>query len=859
MNYLQLLKTKIVNFGLLKILFLLLTICLVIYLRTYNIFTYPYYENDEGTYLSQAWAVTELNKLAPYTYWYDHAPLGWMILGFMSKIFGGYNLFGNAMNTGRFFILILNFITTIYLFLITKKITNNYYMALASVLFFSILPLASYHQRRIFLDNIMVTVFSGSLFYVLGSSLRLKTIIGSGLLFGMSMMTKESALVFLPGIAFLLYTGLGQKQKFIGSTLWSMMVGSIVSLYILLAIFKTELFPSSNKVSLIGTLGFHLGRKKNLPFWQKGSDFMDVFDGWMLYDSNSVYILLTVLGLSIVYLIFNFKNRYVLGISLLNLTYILFLIRGGIVLQLYIIPLVFLLSILFGMMLSSVVNYLKTQNFGFRVANLVVLIALIPLVTFSSNATYNLFNKDEVSAYQSAVDWFRANVNSDSKIIIDCGIFPQMHFPEKGQKVFKNADWYWKASYDPEIRTEKLKDNPENVDYLLSTFQFQDDVIAGGQPFTREVFVESKKIQTYVNGKFESTILKMVKNKPQIIKDSWSSYRRKYVKSGAVLGDDKTNRIVSTNQANAMTFAVLGDDKYGFDQVWNWTRSNMQRQEDKLFYSEIKNGVVTNSQSRSDAEVDIALALYMASTKWNNSAYLEQAKEIINELWNSRVLVLNGKRTLIPFITQVEKSYELINPSMFSPAHFRIFEIINPEQKWSDLSYETYELISSILKKYHFIPNYVLFDYKTNEWRDAEEVMGKSSSEGGYEAQKLYWRLNLDKTLFGNTQGQGLFKQQLEFYQEQYKQYGIIASSYNQNKQAVENYESTASDAGIYNMMDLANTKDKDLFWRDKFIERVDLEKLIFDPNNDINNQYWGIVTMANRKNLFKDLINLKK
>ena len=36
--------------------------------------------DDEGTYASQAWSVTHLRALAPYTYWYDHPPLGWLVL-----------------------------------------------------------------------------------------------------------------------------------------------------------------------------------------------------------------------------------------------------------------------------------------------------------------------------------------------------------------------------------------------------------------------------------------------------------------------------------------------------------------------------------------------------------------------------------------------------------------------------------------------------------------------------------------------------------------------------------------------------------------------------------------------------------
>ena len=48
--------------------------------HAWNMFEFPYYESDEGTYLAQAWSVFHLGQLAPYTYWYDHPPLGWLVI-----------------------------------------------------------------------------------------------------------------------------------------------------------------------------------------------------------------------------------------------------------------------------------------------------------------------------------------------------------------------------------------------------------------------------------------------------------------------------------------------------------------------------------------------------------------------------------------------------------------------------------------------------------------------------------------------------------------------------------------------------------------------------------------------------------
>src|ERR1019366_845318 len=71
-----------------------------------NMFHYPYYEDDEGTYLSQAWAVLHLGRLTYYTYWYDHAPAGWIQIALWTAITGIFRPLGSAMDYGRILMLL---------------------------------------------------------------------------------------------------------------------------------------------------------------------------------------------------------------------------------------------------------------------------------------------------------------------------------------------------------------------------------------------------------------------------------------------------------------------------------------------------------------------------------------------------------------------------------------------------------------------------------------------------------------------------------------------------------------------------------------------------------------------------------
>jgi len=93
--------------------------------HAFNMFRFPYYENDEGVYISQAWSIVTQGKLAPYTYWYDHAPAGWMLIALWAKLTGGFFTFGASVNSGRMLMLVLHLASTVLLYYCTKKFCHK--------------------------------------------------------------------------------------------------------------------------------------------------------------------------------------------------------------------------------------------------------------------------------------------------------------------------------------------------------------------------------------------------------------------------------------------------------------------------------------------------------------------------------------------------------------------------------------------------------------------------------------------------------------------------------------------------------------------------------------------------------------
>src|SRR3989344_9041562 len=108
---------------------------------------FPSYVEDEGTYMSQAWSFLSYGRLAPYTYWYDHAPLGWILIASWNLITFGFFTFGISVASGRVLMLVIHLVSTYLLFKITKILTTKTWPAIVSSLVFSLSPLAIIYQR----------------------------------------------------------------------------------------------------------------------------------------------------------------------------------------------------------------------------------------------------------------------------------------------------------------------------------------------------------------------------------------------------------------------------------------------------------------------------------------------------------------------------------------------------------------------------------------------------------------------------------------------------------------------------------------------------------------------------------------
>src|SRR5260221_4364024 len=178
-----------------------------------NMFNYPHYEQDEGTYLMYAWAVTR-GMISPYAYGYGHPPLAWIQIAGWVQLTGGFSTFGNALNSGRVLMLLIAVAATLLVYLIARHLGASFVVCLLGGAFFAFSPLSITFQRELLLDNFAAFWFLVSLYLIIRGKSHLFSIVGAALSFGISLLSKEVVIILFPLMVYVvwLYTTRFQRK-----------------------------------------------------------------------------------------------------------------------------------------------------------------------------------------------------------------------------------------------------------------------------------------------------------------------------------------------------------------------------------------------------------------------------------------------------------------------------------------------------------------------------------------------------------------------------------------------------------------------------------------------------------------------
>lgn len=829
----------------------------------YNMFNFPYYENDEGVYLSQAWSLINHGQLAPYTYWYDHAPAGWILMSLWVKLTGGFFTFGNAINTGRVFMLLLHLATAGLLFYSAKKLSGSLFAGMVAVLIFSLSPLAIYFQRRVLLDNIMIFWVILSLSFLLTKNFRLSSLILSAITFGIAVLTKEIAIYFLPAFLYILLSREAITNKAFSLVQWFTVSSLIISTYFLFALLRGELFPvgflSGNKphVSLISSLLFQFSRGGGYHFWDPRSDFYLTLQEWLGKDPFTVTLGAAATIISFLLLV---KVKELRIPSLLALVFWIFLIRGRLIIDFYVIPAIPLLSLNLGILLDFLFKQFsqKTRNFLQLISLTVILSGMFYLTPL------DLYARNETKPQIEAINWVKQNLPSQTYIVIDNYAFIDLREPKfEGDKVFPNADWFWKLDYDPTIRDQKYGRDWRKIEYIVLSHEMVRQMNFGTQKILKKAFNNSHpvifwrdKSIAYVDfEKFLSTngdwaVIFKLNEKPDVaLKQSWEFFKKNFIINyGQIIDPNNGDLTTSEGQAYAMLRAVWEDDQTTFKEVWQWTKDHLQhRLQDKLLSwnwkkegNEYKIGDWT---SAADADEDIALALLFAAKRWQKEAYQDEAKEIIKDIWRQEVKEINGRYYLLSGTDKEKREGFLINPSYFSPATYKIFAEVDKTHPWKKLVDDGYRFLETLGQyggnRTYLPPNWVIVDNGGN-LKSAAKYVPKDPDLYGYDAFRTFWRVAVDSRWFKERRATSYLKKVEPFLAKKWKEKEEFAALYALSGEEKASYNSLSTDAGALSVFSITNQELAKKIYEKFFDRRFNHDEGYWDNPKDYYGQNWG-------------------
>lgn len=489
-----------------------------------NMFSYPLYLGDEGIYLEQAWAVLREGQLAPYTYFYDHAPAGWLMIALWELLLPWhFNTLGMAVNSARAFMLLLDVGSVVLLYRIARQMTGSHFAAIAACLAFILSPLDVYYQRMVLLDNVMVFWMLLALDLLLQPTRRLMTVLASGFSFGFAVLCKENALFFLPVVVYLLYHRVRGTYRLRFSVVgWSVCAAMLLSLYPLYSVLKGEFLPAgaalvgngapAAHVSLISTTLWQAGRHGG-SILDPNSQFWQYFWGkW--WNKDPVIIVAGAAATTLNFLIGyadRERRRDMFVASLLSAAFTLYLIRGSIMIDFYVVPVLPFFALNVGLLL----HYLAGQGprpIGATLAK-GILVALSVAFLAQSHDEYFV---DQTGLQVDQLRFVRETVPSNANVLIDDDLWVNLHDPQSGGPIYPRADSHWKIAADPAIQDTILHNNWQNLDYLIMSNQLHHIFELNNETLALAAYDHSRLLARFEEGDVELEVR-------QVIKDSSTS------------------------------------------------------------------------------------------------------------------------------------------------------------------------------------------------------------------------------------------------------------------------------------------------------------------------------------------------
>ncbi len=176
------------------------------------------------------------------------------------------------------------------------------------------------------------------------------------------------------------------------------------------------------------------------------------------------------------------------------------------------------------------------------------------------------------------------------------------------------------------------------------------------------------------------------------------AFLQRYVApDGRVVRYDQGGDTVSEGQAYAMLLAVAAGDPHTFASVWKWEQTHLQ-QPDGLFAYHWADGKVASTTPATDADLDTAWALTLASQRFGVPAYRTEGAAVAAAILKNEVMYDHGHIVLVAGPWARTAPYT-IDPSYFSPEAMAGLAAATGDHRWNQLAASSQSLVADLERR----------------------------------------------------------------------------------------------------------------------------------------------------------------
>lgn len=432
--------------------------------------SFPARFDDEGAYMSQAWAVLTRFDLSHYTYWYDHPPLGWLILATYSALTGSLSRAPYGVAAGREAMLLFHVASLALLYVLARRLGMRRPFAVLAVALFGLSPLGIFFHRMVLLDNIAMPFLIGGFVLLLSPGRKLGAHVVGAMCLALAVLIREILALFLPVAALLYWRHSERQNRRYSVVVTATTFFGLTLLYPAFALLRGELLPGPDRVSLVGALTWQLfERQGSGSVFDASSPAGEVLRSWLTLDP---WIL--VLGSLAAGLLFVIgRMRWVAGMVLFLG---LMLLRPGYLPVMYVIPALPLLALSIGGVFDEAwrraSQWSHRRSFslagawiGRSLVGLAVAALIVSAGPFYAIGVARTQSVDADRPFAQARAWLSRHLERDDIVFVDGALW--LDLVRDGHPV-ENVVWFYKLDSDPGVELPG-EGNWKSIDYLVSS------------------------------------------------------------------------------------------------------------------------------------------------------------------------------------------------------------------------------------------------------------------------------------------------------------------------------------------------------------------------------------------------------